>query len=71
MSLTMNILTLSNNIFLSKQKRRITFGTVEMAIAFFVLLQCIEGDKSSRNVSICEFSNSAVVIGKFTFDNIY
>jgi len=32
-------------------------GTVEIIIAFSVLLQCAKGEKSRRTVSIYKFSN--------------
>jgi len=67
----MNVLISQNNAFLSKRKRIITFGTVEMTIAFSFFLQCMSGEKSRRKVSVYEFSNSVIVIGKLTFDNKY
>jgi len=39
----MNVLILPNNVFLSKRERTSTFGTVEMKIAFSILLQCMSG----------------------------
>jgi len=42
----MIVLTLPNNVFVSKRERIMTFGTVEMTIAFSALLQCISGKKS-------------------------
>jgi len=48
-----------------------TVGSVEMIIAFSVLLQCISGEKSRRKVSIYKFSNSFTVIGRMAFDNCW
>jgi len=67
----MNVLISQNNAFLSKRKRIITFGTVEMTIAFSVMLQCMSGEKSKRKVSMYESSNSVIVIGKLTLNNKY
>jgi len=48
-----------------------TVGTVEIMIAFCVLLQWTSGQKSRRNVSIYKYSNSFTVIGRVAFDNKY
>jgi len=52
----MNVFILANAVFLYKRERAITFGTVEMTIAFPILLQCMSGEKSKRKVSMYEFS---------------
>jgi len=51
----MIVLTLPNNVFVSKRERIMTFGTVEMTIAFSALLQCISGKKSRWRGWIYEF----------------
>jgi len=49
-----------------------TVGTVEIMIAFLVLLQRASGEKSSRKVSIyTQYSNSCTVFGWVAFDNKY
>jgi len=48
-----------------------TVGTVEIMIAFSVLLQWASGEKSRRKVSIYKYSNSFTVIGRVAFDNKY
>jgi len=48
-----------------------TVGTVEMIIAFSVLLQCTSGEKSRRKVLVYKFSNSFTGIGRIAFDNKY
>jgi len=48
-----------------------TVGTVEIIIAFSVLLQCTRSEKSRRKVSIYKFSNSSTVIGRVAFDKKY
>jgi len=48
-----------------------TVGTVEMIIAFSVLLQCKSGEKSRWKVSIYKFCNSFTVIRRTDFDNKY
>jgi len=48
-----------------------TVGTVEIMIAFSVLLQWASGEKSRRKVSIYKYSNSFTVIGRVVFDNKY
>jgi len=48
-----------------------TVGTVEIMIAFSVLLQWASGEKSRRKVSIYKYSNSFIVIGRVAFDNKY
>jgi len=48
-----------------------TVGTVEIMIAFSVLLQWARGEKSRRKVSIYKYSNSFTVIGRVAFDNKY
>jgi len=48
-----------------------TVGTVEIMIAFSVLLQWESGEKSRRKVSIYKYSNSFTVIGRVAFDNKY
>jgi len=67
----MIVLIMPNNVFRFKREKTITFGTVEMTIAFSFFLQCMSGEKSRRKVSVYEFSNSVIVIGKLTFDNKY
>jgi len=46
-------------------------GTVEIMIAFSVLLQWASGEKSRRKVSIYKYSNKFTVIGRVAFDNKY
>jgi len=48
-----------------------TVGTVEINIAFSVILQWASGEKSRRKVSIYKCSNSFTVIGRVAFDNKY
>jgi len=43
--------------------------TVEITIAFSVLLQCVSGEKSRRKVLIYKYSNALTVIGRVAFDN--
>jgi len=64
--LTRKVLTLPKNKFLSKRQR-----TVEIMIAFSVLLQWASGEKSRRKVSIYKYINSFTVIGRGAFDNKY
>jgi len=54
--------------FCLSEKEQTTIGTVEMPIAFSVLLQCMSGEKSRRKVSLYEISNSVIVIGKLTIN---
>jgi len=46
-------------------------GTVEIMIAFSVLLQWASCEKSRRKVSIHMYSNSFTVIGRVAFDKKY
>jgi len=62
------VLTLPKNKFLSKRERTVTVGTVEIMIAFSVLLQWASGEKSGRKVSIYKYPNSFTVIGRVSFD---
>jgi len=48
-----------------------TVGTVEIIIAFSVLLQWASGEKSRRKVSKYKYFNSFSVIGEVAFDNKY
>jgi len=48
-----------------------TVGTVEIMIAFSVLLQWVSGEKYRRKVSIYKYFNSCTVIGRVAFDNKY
>jgi len=48
-----------------------TVGTVEIMIAFSVLLQWASGEKFRRKVSMYKYSNSCTVIGNFASDNKY
>jgi len=48
-----------------------TVGTVEIMIAFSVLLLRASGEKSRRKVSIYKYSNSFTFIGRVAFDNKY
>jgi len=48
-----------------------TVGTVEIMIAFPVILQWASGEKSRRKVSIYKYSNSFTVIRRVAFDNKY
>jgi len=48
-----------------------TVGTVQIMIAFSVLLQWASGEKSRRKVSIYKYSSSFTVIGRVAFDNKY
>jgi len=48
-----------------------TVGTVEIMIAFYVLLQWTSGEKSRRKVSIYKYSNSLTVIDSLALDNKY
>jgi len=67
----MKVLTLPKNKFLSRRERTMTIGTVEIMIAFSVLLQWASGEKSRGKVSIYKYSNSVTVNGRVTFDNKY
>jgi len=48
-----------------------TVGTLEIIIAFSVLLQWASGEKSRRKVSIYKYYNSFSVIGRVAFNNKY
>jgi len=49
LNFTMNVITLHSYMFLPKREKIMSFGTVEMIEAFFILLRSV--DKISQNIN--------------------
>jgi len=68
--LTRKVLTLPKNKFLSKRKRTMTVGTVEIMIAFSVFLQWASGEKSGRIIYIRTLIHAQLLVGLLLITSI-